>query len=89
VARKKTQHTPIWLAALLAARCRADDGSEERSVSWNCISGRAVYTNGGANAQRIEPLGVNRQTGQTLEVYWVPGETTYTMEIYGQRAMCA
>jgi hypothetical protein len=89
VARKKTQHTPIWLAALLAARCRADDGSEERSVSWNCISGRAVYTNGGANAQRIEPLGVNLQTGQTLEVYWVPGETTYTLEVYEQTAMCA
>jgi hypothetical protein len=89
VARKKTQHTPIWLAALLAARCRADDGSEERSVSWNCISGRAVYTNGGANAQRIEPLGVSLQTGQTLEVYWAPGETTYTMEVCGQRAMCA
>jgi hypothetical protein len=85
----RAQPTPIWLAALVAARCSADDGCEGHSVCWNCASGRAVYTNGGANAVRIEPLGVSLQTGQTLAVSWMPGETAYTMEVYGQREMCS
>jgi hypothetical protein len=88
-APKKAQSTPIWLAALVAARCSADDGSEGHCVSWSCISGRAVYTNGGAGAERIEPLGVNLETGQTLAVCWMPGETTYTVEVYWQRAMAS
>jgi hypothetical protein len=87
VARRKAQSLPIWLAALVAVRCSADDGREGHSVSWDCISDRAVYTNGGSSAERIEPLGVYLQTGQTLAVYWMPGETAYTMEVYGQREM--
>jgi hypothetical protein len=86
-AHKKAQSTPIWLAALAAARCVADDGSQGHSVNWDCISGRAVYTNGGANAEWIEPLGVYLQTGQTLAVYWMPGETAYTVEVYGEMKM--
>jgi hypothetical protein len=88
-AGKKAQSTPIWLAALFAARCSADDGSEGHAVSWNCIAGRAVYTNAGTNAERIEPLGVSLQRGQTLAVSWMPGETGYTVEVYGQAEMCA
>jgi hypothetical protein len=86
VAHKKAP-TPIWLAALAAARCMAHDGSQGHSVSWDCISGRAVYTNGGANPEWIEPLGVYLRTGQTLAVYWIPGETAYTVEVYGERNM--
>ena len=87
VARKKDQSIPIWLAALVAARCSACDGSEGHSISWDCISGRALYTNCGANAECIEPLGVYLQTGQTLAVCWMPGETAYTIEVYVQREM--
>jgi hypothetical protein len=83
------QSMPIWLAALFAACCSADDGGEGHAVRWRCISGRAVYTNASANAERIEPLGVNLHRGQTLAVYWMPGETAYTTEVYGQTEMCA
>jgi hypothetical protein len=88
-APEEARSTPIWMAALVAARCSADDGGGGHCVSWNCISGRAVYTNGGAGAERIEPLGVNLETGQTLAVCWKPGETTYTMEVYRKRAMAS
>jgi hypothetical protein len=86
---EKFESTPIWLAALFAACCQAHDEGEGHAVDWSCISGRAVYTNDGANAERIEPLGVNLFRGQTLAVYWMPGETAYTMEVYGQMEVCA
>jgi len=74
---------PIWLAALMATRCQAETSGEHHAVGWNCASGRALYTNRGAGTERIEPLGVSLQGGQTLEVYWRPGETAYTMEVSG------
>jgi len=80
---------PVWLAALCAARCLAIDGSRHRAVPWDCVSGRAVYTNAGTTAERIEPLGVSLERGETLAVTWRPGETAYTMEVYGQSQMCA
>jgi hypothetical protein len=86
---QKREPMPIWLAALCAARCHATDGGEGHVVPWNCKSGRAVYTNAGDNAQQIEPLGVNLQVGHTLEVYWRPGETAYTLEVYRHKEMCA
>jgi hypothetical protein len=89
IAIEKLQPTPIWLAALFAAGCSADDGDEGHAVEWSCISGRAVYTNDGANAERIEPLGVKLFRGQTLAVYWMPGETAYTTEVYSQTEMRA
>src|SRR5258708_34431017 len=49
-ASPKPEAVPIWLAALYAARCSADDGSQRNAVSWNCVAGRAVYTNAGAHA---------------------------------------
>ena len=78
-----SEATPIWLAALFAAPCRATNGIEGHAVIWNCLSGRAVYTNAGAHAEHIEPLGISLQQGQTLAVYWIPGETAYTMEVHG------
>ncbi len=74
---------PIWLAALAASRCRATGNGEKRAVRWCCISGRALYTNGGADTELIQPLGVRLQGGQTVAVSWVPGETAYTVEVYG------
>jgi hypothetical protein len=80
---------PIWLAALAAARCQANRNGEDHAVRWSCVSGRAQYTNAGADAELIQPLGVRLQGGQTLAVYWLPGQTAYTVEVYGQDEMCA
>ena len=75
---------PIWLAALLATPCQASVNGEDHAVRWDCIAGRALYTNQGTKAERIEPLGVHLQGGHTLAVYWRPGETNYTVEVYSQ-----
>lgn len=80
---------PIWLAALAAARCRVHRNGENHAVRWSCVSGRALYTNAGADAELIQPLGVRLQGGQTLAVYWLPGQTTYSVEVYSQDERCA
>jgi hypothetical protein len=84
-----SQLLPVWLAALFAAQCLATDGSRHRAVPWDCVAGRAVYTNAGATVERIEPLGVNLERGQTLAISWRPGETAYTMEVSGQSQLRA
>ena len=86
---ESAQLRPVWLAALLAAQCLAIDGKRRRVVPWDCVSGRAIYTNDGAATEFIEPLGVSLERGETLAVTWLPGETAYTMEVYGQSQMCA
>ncbi len=75
---------PIWLAALSASRCLAVSDGQDHAVSWDCVSGRAVYTNAGENTETIQPLGISLQGGETLAVSWLPGETAYTIEVYGQ-----
>jgi hypothetical protein len=80
---------PIWLAALVAARCQVNRNGEDHAVRWSCVSGKALYTNAGADAEWIQPLGVRLKGGQTLAVYWLPGETDYTVEVYRQDEMCA
>jgi hypothetical protein len=80
---------PIWLAALAAARCQVNRNGEDHAVRWSCVSGKALYTNAGAGAELIQPLGVRLQGGQTLAVYWLPGGTDYTVEVYRQDEMCA
>lgn len=75
---------PIWFAALAATRCLATGGGEDRSVRFEYIAGRALYTNNSATAESIDPLGVTLEGGHTLAVYWIPGETAYTLEVYGQ-----
>ena len=80
---------PIWLAALNATACKARGNGQNRIVHWNWVSGRALYTNAGANAERIEPLGVSLKGGHTVAVHWMPGETAYTVEVYQQSELCA
>ncbi len=75
---------PIWFAVLMATHCQARANGEDRDVSWGCISGRAVYTNRGAEVEIIEPLGVCLKGGHTVAVSWSPGETGYTVEVYRQ-----
>lgn len=84
-----SEPVPIWLAALLAAPCQAAGNGEDHAVRWNCASGRALYTNGGAHTERIEPLGVTLKEGHTLAVCWAPGETTYSLEVFRQYDQCA
>lgn len=72
---------PIWLAVLLATSCEAQSNSRNHTIRWNHISGRATYTNAGGEEERIEPLGVRLSRGQTLAVSWMPGDTTYTLEV--------
>jgi hypothetical protein len=80
---------PIWLAALVATRCQVNRNGEDHAVRWNCFSGRALYTNAGADAELIQPLGVRLQGGQTLAVCWLPGQTTYTVDVYRGPIFCA
>ena len=76
------QAQPIWMAALLATRCLAVGHGRERAIRWECVAGRAVYTNTAGDCELIEPLGVTLQAGDTLAVDWAPGETAYTVETY-------
>jgi hypothetical protein len=80
---------PIWLAVLFATSCKAQCGGKHHVVRWNWVSGRALYTNPGRDAEHIEPLGVSLLGGHTLAVYWIPGDTAYTVEVYLQRELCA
>ena len=81
--------SPVWLAALLATSCEARRNGENHAVRWDCVSGRAVYTNFGRDTEHIEPWGVSLLGGHTMEVYWQPGETAYTIEVYRQTERCA
>lgn len=83
-AAQHREYAPIWLAALAATRCQASRQGEDHAVSWSCISGRAIYTNAGAEPETIQPLGVRLRGGQTLAVCWMPGETGYTLEVFGR-----
>jgi len=80
---------PVWLAALMAVNCQARSNGLHHDVCWHAVAGRAVYTNFGSHPENIEPLGVNLSPGDTLAVYWSPGETAYTVEVYSDTEMCA
>jgi hypothetical protein len=88
-ANRPVEPVPVWLSVLVAASCSAKRNGERHAVRWDCEAGRAVYTNLSLDAEHIEPLGVSLMGGHTLAVYWVPGETAYTLEVYRQREKCA
>ena len=88
-ASRPGEPVPIWLAALLAISCEAHRNGENHAVRWNWVSGRALYTNAGRDAEHIEPLGVSLLGGHTMAIYWMPGETAYTVEVYLQTELCA
>jgi hypothetical protein len=88
-ASRPNEQFPIWLGALLATACEAHRNGENHAIRWNWVSGRAVYTNAGRDAENIEPLGVSLKGGHTMAVYWMPGETAYTVEVYRQTELCA
>jgi hypothetical protein len=80
---------PIWLAVLFATSCEARRNGENHAIRWHWVSGRALYTNAGRDAEHIEPLGVSLLAGDTMAVYWIPGDTAYTVEVYRQTELCA
>jgi len=88
-ASRPAEPVPIWLAVLLAISCQARRNGENHAVRWDWVSGRALYTNVGRDAEDIEPLGVSLLGGHTMAVYWTPGETTYTVEVYRRKELCA
>jgi hypothetical protein len=80
--QQPTAAVPIWFAALLAVDCQAHADGKDRTVLWNCVADRALYTNYGADLETIEPLGVQLQCGDTVAVSWLPGDSTYRIEIF-------
>jgi hypothetical protein len=88
-ASRPSEPVPIWLAVLRATSCQAQGNGEHHAVRWSWVSGRALYTNAGRDAEHIEPLGVSLLGGHTMAVYWMPGETAYTVEVYRQAELCA
>jgi len=86
---RRGEPVPIWLDVLCASSCEARRNGENHAVRWNWVSGRAIYTNAGRDAEHIEPLGVSLLGGHTMAVYWMPGDTAYTVEVYRQTGLCA
>lgn len=72
---------PVWLAALIAASCKAAVNDTHRAIEWSCFAGRALYTNKSRGAELIQPLGIHLDQGHTLAVSWTPGQTEYTFEV--------
>jgi hypothetical protein len=79
------EHAPIWFAALVANRCTAMG----RAVNWEHKSGKALYTNSARDAEHIQPFGVSLRRGETLAVWWQPGETAYTLQVYNDLSAVA
>jgi len=88
-ASRPSEPLPIWLSVLQATSCEALCDGELHAVRWSLVAGRAVYTNVGREPEHIEPLGVSLLGGHTMAVYWMPGDTAYTVEVYRQRELCA
>jgi hypothetical protein len=72
---------PIWMAALVARGCEAMVNGTARKIEWQCLSGRAVYTNDGPDTEILLPFGVPVAGGHSVVVSWLPGDTSYTVEL--------
>src|SRR5688572_23927152 len=75
---------PIWIAALIASHCQAKGDKDRHTVRWQCAESSALYTNAGSQTEHIEPFGVSLESGHSLAVWWVPGETAYKTEVIRQ-----
>jgi hypothetical protein len=74
----------IWAAALRAAGCTAKSAGQSIEIQWQAGEGCLRYT--ATERVMIEPFGVVLGPGESLEVGWAPGETSYTLGVYGRRA---
>ena len=86
---KKSEPAPVWFAVLRAAGCYALGKGGQHEVHFDLAGGRALYTNSGATSEWIQQLEVEVASGHTLAVFWVPGETAYSTEVYLQPASVA
>lgn len=73
---------PIWFAALIACECRALANDTVHPVLWRGVNNRAIYTNSSTQTERIEPLGILVESGQTVELSWPNGATSYAVEAH-------
>jgi hypothetical protein len=80
---------PIWLAVLIATSCQARSMDHSHKIRWSVAAGRAVYTNLGRDAERIEPFAISLSPGETLAVCWTAGETAYTLDVCSHSERCA
>ena len=79
--RQTPEAAPIWVAALAATGCRAISDRGCHEIGWEWSGGRAYYTNPGTSLESIHPLGIALAGGETLTVTWVPGDTSYTLQV--------
>ena len=70
----------IWMSALRESGCSANRNGISRQIDWRFVSGNALYTNGGGEPEWIEPFALQLESGETMIVTWLPGETAYTVE---------
>ena len=78
---KAVDPLPIWMAALLASACEARGDGFSSDVEWQCVHGRALYTNSGEETLILYPFGIPVRGGETLVVSWLPNETGYTVKL--------
>ena len=52
-----------------------------RGQPSNAQAKLAFLDGGSCQVELIQPLGVYLRGGQTLAVYWTPGDTAYTLEV--------
>jgi hypothetical protein len=72
--------TPVWAAALDAARCQASrsDGATS-GIEWRSGPECVRYT--ATDQVTVEPFGIALVAGATLEVRWPAGDTSYSVAV--------
>ena len=73
--------TPIWMAALLAARCDGLEPHASGPIPWECRQDAAQFTNRSAAPVYIPAFDLNLHAGETLTVSWRPGSTSFDVVV--------
>jgi hypothetical protein len=73
--------TPVWVAALCAAACRANrsDGVSSSGIQWRSGAECVRYT--AIEEVTVEPFGIALAQGEILEVRWPAGDTGYRVAV--------
>ena len=73
--------TPVWVAALCAAACRANrsDGVSSSGIQWRSGPECVRYT--AIDEVTVEPFGIALAQGEILEVRWSAGDTGYSVAV--------
>ncbi len=70
---------PVWMLALAATGCVALGQEGRVPVDWSFDGRRASYTNCSDEQVIISPFNLRLQPGESLDVWWDRGETSYTL----------